>query len=61
MIRAENNGPENYYVQSATFNGQPLEQNWLYRKDIFAGGELVLEMGPEPSDFWNGSKPPVTR
>jgi predicted alpha-1,2-mannosidase len=61
IIRAENNGPENYYVQSATFNGRPLTQNWLYSKDILAGGELVLQMGPEPSDFWNNSRPPVSR
>ena len=61
VIRAENNGSENYYVQSATFNGKPLEQNWLFRKDVFAGGELVLTMGPEPSGFWNGSCPPVSR
>ena len=61
VIRTVNNGPENFYVQSATFNGKPLEENWLYRRDIFSGGELVLEMGPEPSDFWNGSRPPVSR
>ena len=60
-IRTEGNAPDAYYVQSATFNGKPLEQNWLYRKDVYAGGELVLKMGAEPSDFWNDSMPPVTR
>ena len=60
-IRTENNAPEAYYVQSATFNGQPLDQNWLYRSDVFAGGELVLKMGTEPSDVWNDSMPPVSR
>ncbi len=61
VIRTEENGPEAYYVQKASFNGKPLEQNWLYRKDIFAGGELVLTMGTEPSDCWNASVPPVNR
>ena len=59
VIRTIGNGPEAYYVQKATFNGKPLEQNWLYRKDILAGGELVLTMGTEPSDVWNESCPPV--
>ena len=59
VIRTIGNGPEAYYVQKASFNGKPLEQNWLYRKDILAGGELVLTMGTEPSDVWNESCPPV--
>ena len=59
VIKTVGNGPEAYYVQSARFNGKPLEQNWLYRKDVLAGGELVLTMGAEPSDVWNGSRPPV--
>lgn len=60
-IKTEGNGPEAYYVQKARFNGKPLEQNWLYRKDILSGGELVLTMGTEPSDCWNASHPPVSR
>lgn len=59
VIKTVGNGPEAYYVQSARFNGKPLEQNWLYRKDVLQGGELVLTMGTEPSDVWNESCPPV--
>ena len=59
VIKTIGNGPEAYYVQSARFNGKPLEQNWLYRKDVLGGGELVLTMGSEPSDVWNESCPPV--
>jgi predicted alpha-1,2-mannosidase len=59
VIRTIGNGPDAYYVQKATFNGKPLEQNWLYRKDILSGGELVLTMGTKPSDVWNESCPPV--
>ena len=61
VIQTVGNGPESYYVQRATFNGQPLEEDWLYREDILAGGKLVLEMGAEPSDCWNASRPPVSR
>ena len=61
VIRTEGGGPENYYVQGARFNGKPLSENWLYRKDVLAGGELVLQMGPEPSACWNASHPPISR
>ncbi len=61
VIKTVGNGPEQYYVQDAKFNGKPLEQNWLYRSDIFEGGEIVLTMGDSPSDFWNESNPPVSK
>ena len=61
VIETKGNGPEAYYVQGASFNGKPLDENWLYRKDILAGGKLTLQMGAEPSDCWNASRPPVSR
>ena len=61
VIETKGNGPEAYYVQGATFNEKPLDENWLYRKDILAGGKLTLTMGTEPSDCWNASRPPVSR
>ena len=61
VIRTLGGGPEAYYVQGATFNGKPLSENWLYRKDVLAGGELVLQMGPEPSACWYASHPPISR
>ena len=61
VIKTRGNAPEAYYVQKATFNGKPLRENWLYRKDVFGGGELLLEMGPEPSGCWDASRPPVSR
>ena len=60
-IKTEGNAPDAYYVQSATFNGKPLDQCWLYRSDVYNGGELVLRMGEEPSDIWSDSKPAVSR
>ena len=61
VIKTVDNGPASYYVQAATFNGKPLEENWLYRKEILSGGELILRMGPEPSGCWDRSHPPVSR
>lgn len=59
-IITKGNSADAMYVQSATFNGKPLDRCWLYRDEVFNGGELVLQMGTEPSDVWNNSEPPVS-
>lgn len=61
VIEVKNNSKENMYVQKATFNGKPLNECWLHRDQVYKGGKLVLEMGPEPSDFWNDSEPYVAQ
>ena len=53
-VIAKGNGPENIYIQSARLNGKKLDTPWLDFSDIAKGGTLVLEMGPEPSD-WGAS------
>lgn len=60
-IRTSGNSADAMYVQSATFNGEPLDKCWLYRSDVYKGGELELVMGTEVSDVWNGSVPPVSK
>lgn len=59
-IITKGNSADAIYVQNATFNGKPLDRCWLYRDEVFNGGELVLQMGTEPSDVWNNSEPPVS-
>ena len=61
VIRTRGNSPEALYVRSATFNGQPLDRNWLFRSEVFSGGELVLDMDVEPSGCWDASHPSVDR
>ena len=61
VIETKGNSPEALYVQNASFNGEPLDRNWLYRDEVFAGGKLVLEMGNEPSSCWDAARPPVNR
>ena len=61
VIETKGNSPLALYVQQASFNGKPLDRNWLYRDEVFAGGKLVLEMGEEPSSCWDSSRPPVDR
>lgn len=59
-IITKGNSADAMYVQNATFNGKPLDRCWLYRDEVFNGGELVLQMGTESSDVWNNSEPPVS-
>ncbi len=49
VIEAENNSPENVYIQSATLNGVSLDRNYITYGEIAAGGILYLVMGPEPA------------
>jgi putative alpha-1,2-mannosidase len=46
---AENNSPENIYIQSVTLNGQPYEKSFITHTDIQNGGELVFQMGSMPN------------
>jgi putative alpha-1,2-mannosidase len=43
-IKAVNNSPENKYIKSKTWNGQPYSKNYISYQDMISGGELVLEM-----------------
>lgn len=49
VIEVENNGAENYYIQSASLNGSPMESLRVPLKDIQNGGKLNLKMSAEPN------------
>ena len=51
-IIAENNGPRHPYIQSATFNGRPLDRTWVSHDMLEAGGTLAFVMGAEPNKAW---------
>lgn len=51
-IKANNNSPENIYIQSATFNGKSLKDCKLKFEDVVKGGELIFEMGSKPNMEW---------
>ena len=60
-IRAKGLTRQNRYVVAATLNGRELTRAWIQHGDLFAGahgGELVLEMGDEPSTFGTTNPPP---
>ncbi|GAB3423937.1 GH92 family glycosyl hydrolase [Niabella aquatica] len=58
IIEAKNNSKENMYVQSAEFNGNPLQKCWLYRNELMQGGKLVFHMGDKPNKNWGVKIPP---
>jgi predicted alpha-1,2-mannosidase len=58
-ITAQNVSRKNCYVQKAQLNGRPLTRWWFSSHELLGGGELVLEMGPEPNRTWaTGSERP---
>lgn len=42
----------NKYIQSATFNGVPLDTPWFTHNQLVQGGRLELVMGPKPNKKW---------
>ena len=46
------------YVQSATFNGRPLDAAYLAALDVHRGGRLHVELGPRPSQWARRRRPP---
>jgi len=46
------------YVQSMTLNGMPLVRTWLTGPEVHSGGELVVDLGPDPSDWGTTDLPP---
>lgn len=51
-VTAENNSPENVFIQSVTMNGKVWPRSWLTHADILAGGELHFCMGNTPNKEW---------
>lgn len=56
-IEAKNVSEDNFYIQSAAFNGQTFERTWLDYSEITRGGVLSLEMGSTPSTWAQNGVP----
>ncbi|MDW7690642.1 glycoside hydrolase family 92 protein [Flammeovirgaceae bacterium SG7u.111] len=52
LIKVKNYNPAHAYIQKATFNGEPLERNWLTHQEILEGGELEITTASEPNISW---------
>ncbi|WP_093666435.1 GH92 family glycosyl hydrolase [Sphingomonas gellani] len=58
-IEAQNNGPDNVYIQSVTLNGRAYDKAWFSREDLQRGGTLRFVMGPKPNTAWASGKDAV--
>jgi len=58
VIQTKNNSNKNVYVQSATINGKPLNNCWIYRDELMKGGKISFVMGSEPNKQWGVKVPP---
>lgn len=57
-IVAENNSPENVYIQSGKLNGQPLDRAWVTYEELTAGAVLEFRMADQPNYEWGAGSPP---
>ena len=48
----KNNSNENKYIQNITFNGKQYSKSYILYRDIMNGGDLIIEMGDQPSKTW---------
>ncbi len=51
-IQADDVSETNFYIQSATLNGDDFNQTSIAHKQILKGGTLKLVMGPKPNKAW---------
>ncbi|HEX8291561.1 MAG TPA: glycoside hydrolase domain-containing protein, partial [Pyrinomonadaceae bacterium] len=58
VVEARGVSADNFYIQSATLDGRPLGRAWLRHEEVAAGGRLVLRVGPKPSAWGRGERPP---
>ncbi len=57
FVEPRPDGPAQY-VQSVALNGVALERTWLRGDEVHRGGRLLVELGPEPSDWGRIARPP---
>ena len=60
-IIAQNQSPENCYIQSATLNGNQLSRCWITHREFAAGGTLELVLGAQPNKQWGIAESPADR
>ena len=52
VITTKNNSSKNFYIQSASLNGETLNQPWFFHETLVKGGQLILQMGAKPNEAW---------
>ena len=51
VIKANNVSADNYYIQSATLNGEDFNRTWIDYSEIIRGGTLEFQMGSIKSNW----------
>ncbi|MCK9292363.1 MAG: GH92 family glycosyl hydrolase [Bacteroidales bacterium] len=51
IIRAKSLSKQNFYIQSANYNGQPFHNSFITHDMIMQGGELEFVMGDKPGKW----------
>ena len=49
VIHARDNGDDNRYIGTMTFNGQPYDKNYLEHADLLQGGAITYQMQSVPN------------
>ena len=57
VIKANNVSEKNFYIQSATLNGEEYNKSYISHSDINSGGEIIFQMGSSPSNWGNTDIP----
>jgi predicted alpha-1,2-mannosidase len=52
VVSTKRASPAAEHVTGVLLDGKPLERSFLYRDEVLAGGELVFQLGDEPSATW---------
>lgn len=58
VIETVNQSSENHYIQSVLWNGNPINNNWMYRDELMQGGKLIFTLGANPNKKWGIEKAP---
>ena len=56
IIKTNNLSDKNIYIQSATLNGKPFNQDYISQSDITNGGILVFNVSDVPNKTWGIQK-----
>ena len=55
VIEAKDNNLDNCYIQGGTLNGKNLDKNFITYDDMWNGGILSFQMGPQPNKQRNNT------
>ena len=55
VIQAQENAPDQPYVQSVTWDGKPYTKSWFSHAQIAQGGTILMRMGAQPNESFGAA------